>query len=76
MVKGKVKLSHQGQDYLNNPRCSTIVRTILRSIESHSAEVLDVQGSIVRVRLLDDELPEEIADFNNFAIHRDHVSIS
>lgn len=75
MKNQRVKLSPQGQDYLRNPNCSTIVRTILSSIDIHSAEVLHIEESIIRVRLEEDTLPEEFDNFNNFAIHKDHVVI-
>lgn len=76
MVKGKVRLSPQGQNYIRNPNCSTIVRSVLKSIDLYSAEILDVEESIVRVRVLENTIPEEFSDINNFAIHKDHLVIS
>ena len=76
MVKGKVRLSSQGQNYIRNPNCSTIVRSVLKSIDLYSAEILDVEESIVRVRVLENTIPEEFSDINNFAIHKDHLVIS
>jgi hypothetical protein len=75
MVKRKVRLSPQGQDYIRNPNCSTIVRSVLKSIDLYSAEILDVEDSIVRVRILEETIPEELTSLNNFAIHRDHLVI-
>ena len=71
--KERVKLSQQGADYLNNPNCSTIVRAVLRSIDTYSAEVLDVDEAIIRVRLSDNDLPEDLQEQNDFAIHKDHL---
>lgn len=72
-MRHRVRLSPQGQDYLNNPNCSSIVKSILSSIDSFSAEVLMEEDTIVRVKLLEETLPEEFTDFNNFAIHKDHI---
>lgn len=71
----KVKLSRQGADYLNNPNCSTIVRAVLRSIDSFSAEVLDVDETIIRVRLSDKSHPEVLMDQYDFTIHKDHLEL-
>lgn len=75
MVRHRVRLSPQGQDYLNNPNCSTIVKSILSSIDAYSAEVLLEEENIVRVKLLDDTVPDEMSDFNNFAIHKEHIEL-
>lgn len=76
MMSGKVKLSPQGRNYLSSPKCSTIVRSILHSIDNYSAEILVIDESIVRVKLLEEGLPEEFRSFNNFAIHKEHLIIS
>ncbi|MBB6482476.1 hypothetical protein [Spirochaeta isovalerica] len=75
MIKGKVRLSPQGQDYIHNPCCSTIVKSILESIDQYSAEIIDVEDSIIRVRLQEETIPEEFIRSNNFAIHKEHLII-
>jgi len=75
MAKGIVKLSPLGQDYIHNPGCSTIVRSILESIDQYSAEIIDVEESIIRVRLREETIPKEFTRKNNFAIHREHLVI-
>ena len=75
MIKEKVRLSQQGTDYLNSPNCSTIVGAILRSIEVFTAEILDVNDAIVRVKLSEYGLPEEFYDHNDFSVHKDHLSL-
>ncbi len=73
MEREKVKLSKQGYDYLNNHNCSAIVRAVLRSIETYSAEVIEVNESIIRLKLTDSSLPKEFIEENDFAVHRDHL---
>lgn len=70
----KVILSQQGIDYLNNPHCSTIVRAVLNSIDTYTAEILELSDSIIRVKLSEYGLPEEFIEQNDFAVHRDHLS--
>jgi len=75
MEKEKVRLSKQGEDFLNNQNCSAIVGAVLRSIETYSAEVLDVEDGIVRVKLSEYSLPEELIEHNDFSVHKDHLVI-
>ena len=73
MERDKVRLSKQGEEFLRNRNCSVIVGAVLRSIETYSAEVLDVEDSIIRVKLSEYSLPEELIEHNDFAVHRDHL---
>ena len=75
MEREKVRLSKQGEDYLNNCNCSAIVGAVLRSIDTYSAEVLDIEDAIIRVKLFEYSLPEELIDHNDFAVHRDHLTL-
>lgn len=75
MINEKVRLSQQGADYLNNPHCSTIVGAVLRSIETYTAEILDINDVIVRVKLSEYNLPDEFYSHNDFSVHKDHLSL-
>ena len=75
MKRVRVRLSRKGVEYLHNPHCSSVVGEILRSINSFSAEVLEIDESIVRVKLPDSSPVVNSLKQNSFTVHRDHLTI-
>ena len=75
MLKKKVILSKRGEEYLNNRNCSAIVGAVLNSIKRNSAEVIDESGEIIRVKLFESNIPREILENNDFAVHKKHLKV-